>query len=154
MVKATGYAEGKPLGIELTFIGKDTKGREALLRADAALAFSRMLSAAKASGIELPFNCAFRDHEWQEKLWNEYQRDAAKWALTPMATRGARPLRPSKPGFSRHEAGLAVDFSTLDASGKERPALAWLRGNGSDFGFANTVSAEPWHWEFSPTTAP
>jgi hypothetical protein len=47
----------------------------------------------------------------------------------------------ARPGRSRHEQGLAVDFD-LGRSGR---TLRWLRANAARFGFVN-LRSEPWHW--------
>jgi hypothetical protein len=50
------------------------------------------------------------------------------------------------PGTSRHERGLALDFtvggSTLRAGS---PAVAWLAEHAADYGLEN-LPGEPWHW--------
>jgi len=47
----------------------------------------------------------------------------------------------ARPGHSRHEQGLAIDFN-LDKAGR---VVAWLRANAARFGFVN-LKSEPWHW--------
>lgn len=73
MVTKTGYVQGSPVELKLSYIGKDTHGRDAYLREDAALAFSRMVSEAEKAGVEILVNTAFRDHDWQQRLWDDYQ---------------------------------------------------------------------------------
>jgi LAS superfamily LD-carboxypeptidase LdcB len=34
----------------------------------------------------------------------------------------------------------------------DKNGLAWLRANGSRFGFVEPVSREPWHWEYHGAT--
>jgi LAS superfamily LD-carboxypeptidase LdcB len=45
----------------------------------------------------------------------------------------------ARPGHSRHEQGLAIDFNTKPG------VVPWLRANAARFGFVNLPS-EPWHW--------
>lgn len=78
------------------------------------------------------------------------------------------------PGYSRHQAGNAVDFRTR--SGKDGPELAastspakigktgksntklwctspayvWLAANARKYGFVQAPIDEPWHWEYDP----
>lgn len=51
------------------------------------------------------------------------------------------------PGRSRHENGLAIDF-TCDGStisSRDNKCFVWLEKNGSSYGFKN-LQKEPWHW--------
>jgi LAS superfamily LD-carboxypeptidase LdcB len=53
----------------------------------------------------------------------------------------------ARPGFSMHEQGLAVDF-TSDGGLIRSPsnkAYTWLAAHAADYGFYN-LPAEPWHW--------
>ena len=51
------------------------------------------------------------------------------------------------PGRSKHERGLAVDFSVNGRviQSRSEPAFQWLATNAARFGFRNLPS-EPWHW--------
>ena len=49
----------------------------------------------------------------------------------------------AEPGTSPHQSGHALDLNTADAG-----VLDWLNANAGGFGFARTVSSEPWHWEY------
>lgn len=53
----------------------------------------------------------------------------------------------AKPGTSKHEVGLAVDFTHdgQSISTRNSPAFQWLAENAAQFGFFNLPS-EPWHW--------
>ena len=53
------------------------------------------------------------------------------------------------PGTSRHESGLAVDFSCNGVLIKTQsdPCFVWLSNNSSLAGFKN-FAKEPWHWSF------
>lgn len=114
---------------------------------EAANAFVQMDRAAKAANITLTVNTAFRDHEYQKRLYAEYLADKAA---------GKQPSVVAVPGTSDHERGLSVDISTgvpeeLRKASREQKAAAspvykWLHENASKFGFINDVSSEPWHW--------
>lgn len=144
MMRARGYRNG--VGVDLTLSAIDDA--EHLLDEQAALAFARMASAAKRVGITLEVNSAFRSHERQQELWDEWVAEQKKWEAALPAIRGTRPLRPSRPGWSKHESGLAVDLDCYHDNGRAKPALAWLRQHASQYGFHNTVPKEPWHYEF------
>lgn len=51
------------------------------------------------------------------------------------------------PGTSKHEVGLAIDFSWGGQfiQSRNSPGFQWLAANAPSFGFANLPS-EPWHW--------
>jgi LAS superfamily LD-carboxypeptidase LdcB len=53
----------------------------------------------------------------------------------------------ARPGASKHEQGLAIDFtwngSTIQSRGSA--AFQWLAAHAGGFGFVNLPS-EPWHW--------
>jgi peptidoglycan hydrolase CwlO-like protein len=53
----------------------------------------------------------------------------------------------AKPGSSRHEQGLAIDFTcgSYGTVGWGDPCHDFLRANASDFGL-QPLSSEPWHW--------
>ena len=146
MNRATGYVQGKPAPIELSYI--DGKGHQ--LESAAALSFARMAAAAQRDGVDLEVNSAFREHRAQQYLWSCWEHDQRLWDHAPESKRGPRPLRPSKPGYSLHESGLAVDLDLLDEHGHERPAAQWLREHAGEYGFVFPVDKEPWHAEYRP----
>ncbi len=51
------------------------------------------------------------------------------------------------PGRSKHEQGLAVDFTiggrTLSYSDA---AYKWMQANAGSYGWVNSVPGEAWHW--------
>lgn len=56
----------------------------------------------------------------------------------------------ARPGTSRHEAGLAVDFTCngetmTESGGKKSPCFIWLSENAKKHGFYN-LKSETWHW--------
>ena len=114
---------------------------------EAASAFIEMNQAAKAAGITLTVNTAFRDHEYQKRLYAEYMAAKAAGKSHPVV---------AVPGTSDHERGLSVDIATgvpealRKASRAEKaaasPVYKWLYENASKYGFINDVSSEPWHW--------
>jgi D-alanyl-D-alanine carboxypeptidase len=138
MDETLGYVNGVAQKIKVTAI--DTHGH--VLRDDAAMSFARMASAAAKDKVTLHVNSAFRDHAKQQHLYELYMTAMRGWEagskLDPQPTPAARP------GFSKHESGVAVDI--------EAPLLVftWLKMNAAEFKFYNTVWNEPWHWEYKP----
>ncbi len=110
-----------------------------LLRKDAATAFERMYTAARAQGIWLRAISGHRTRAEQRRLYRRYRQ-----GLGPRAAR---------PGRSNHERGTAIDIRVKDTT---TPAYAWLAANACSYGFRRTVRSEPWHWEYRPrsTRAP
>lgn len=53
----------------------------------------------------------------------------------------------ARPGSSRHEAGLAIDFTYRGRiiTSRSSPGFEWLDENASQYGLKNLPS-EPWHW--------
>lgn len=136
--------------VEVTLLPiKPAKGDQPALMMyeEAAHAFVQMDAAARQDGITLNVNTAFRDHEYQKRLYAEYM--AAKAAGKPHAVVAV-------PGTSDHERGLSVDIETgvpesLRTASKAEKARSskiykWLYENAEKWGFENDVSSEPWHW--------
>jgi LAS superfamily LD-carboxypeptidase LdcB len=51
----------------------------------------------------------------------------------------------AKPGTSEHGWGKSLDLR-LDAT-----AQRWMRPHAGEYGFAENVSREPWHWTYTAT---
>jgi zinc D-Ala-D-Ala carboxypeptidase len=88
---------------------------------------------AAKQGVLIRESSALRTRDQQAVLY-------AKWVA------GQGP-RAAVPGKSKHEDGVAVDVQ-LTGQKRESPEYLWLRENAEGYGFKNTVSDEPWHWEF------
>jgi D-alanyl-D-alanine carboxypeptidase len=103
------------------------------LRRDAALAFQRMATAARAEGIGLWVISGYRTRREQRILYERYRQ-----GLGPRAAR---------PGRSNHQRGLAVD---VVVGHEDTPTYRWLETHACRHGFRRTVASEPWHWEYRP----
>lgn len=131
-------------------------GQPALLAPQSADAFKRLESAASNAGHTILLNNAGRTYEHQKRLYDAYLAKLAAWRLKQppegasdqeiSAWQAAKPTPAARPGTSKHEKGNAIDISTVGATGQA--TLAWMRGNAGQFGWKETVSREPWHWEF------
>jgi D-alanyl-D-alanine carboxypeptidase len=134
-IQLIGYTNGKPTVIEASWIpGKDLDDNPLYLRADAARAWRDMLTTAARQGIFLEATYAFRDHKVQKRLKKKMPQLAAP------------------PGYSPHEAGLAIDINncTRRIRGKriKTDTYQWLKKHAKEYGFYQTISNEPWHWEW------
>ena len=132
-------------------------GRIIKLSGQAAQSFREMQAAALRDGVMIIPISGFRDHERQRTLFrgavkkHGSKRRAARWVAPP--------------GFSHHEAGLAIDLGDESmpkcdgrACFRKTPAYKWLRKNGARFGFElngarrrpKVKPHEPWHWRYFP----
>ena len=58
----------------------------------------------------------------------------------------------SRPGYSDHERGVAIDFSQNGQILKaEAPFVGWLSKHADEYGFSG-IPDEPWHWSTSPVS--
>lgn len=98
-----------------------------------------LVAAAAKEGVEVLLNSGFRSYPEQKHLYDGFTR-----GLTGFNTA-------AKPGFSKHQNGIAFDLSV--AGGDGNPTYEWLKRNATSFGFVRTVNKEPWHWEFDEPKA-
>lgn len=139
-----GYSNGAAFDLEVEEI---RPGR--YLSIPAAHAFRAMDEAAKAAGIDLDVNTAWRSHEEQTRMFNV--RTAKMEAAQRKGIELSLPLV-AKPGKSNHQSGIAVDINRAPGDNPatvapDSPTDLWLNANAATFGFKRTVKSEPWHWE-------
>jgi D-alanyl-D-alanine carboxypeptidase len=151
ILKVSGYDKGTPVMIDVVPIDSFLH----YLQKEAAEAFLKMRDAAEDNGITLKVNSAWRSNGHQQKLQDLYEKRLEEWARRN-EPRGQRPLRPARPGWSKHQMGLAVDIGRShddpDGSGpKKGPTDIWLEANAHKYGFKKTVPKELWHWEWVGT---
>lgn len=103
-------------------------------------ALEGLMSAARADGIDL------RAWGWRSSSQQIALRaqNCGPTEADPTVVACRPPTAP--PGTSRHERGLAFDF-TVDGSVLRAgsPAFLWLTEHAADYGLENLPS-EPWHW--------
>jgi LAS superfamily LD-carboxypeptidase LdcB len=170
-------------------------GTSVAMRADSAEAANRLFEAAnadlakaRAAGhadalrtIRLTANSGYRGSEYQRNLWLDYFKNyynqtrraragisdgphSAK-AMSYMLYAFRLPNRIAAPGYSNHQAGIAIDFEQKRAKGyeisnsyetKEQNKwratwfFDWLQNNAARFGFRQYIK-EAWHWEYRPS---
>lgn len=95
----------------------------------AAVAFRQMALDAAGEGVNIGVTDSYRSYDQQVDL-------ASRKGLYSDGGLAAQP------GTSKHGWGVALDVD-VDSRG-----LAWLRANGSRYGFFETTPREPWHWEY------
>ena len=129
-----------------------------LLRAEAAGALSRMLSAAAADGNDMRVRSAYRSYAEQERTF-------AYWVGVLGEVEGRRVS--AEAGHSEHQLGTAADLTTSDVGYDlpetfgDTPAGRWLAANAHIYGFALSYppgaeevtgyAYEPWHYRYIGT---
>ena len=118
--------------------------RGIVVAASIAGATESMLAAAAGDGIVLS-GTGYRDSSAQIQLRMQHC-GTSQYAIYQMPADECSPPT-ARPGASKHEQGLAIDFSWNGSIIQSRSSAAfqWLAGNAGRFGFANLPS-EPWHW--------
>jgi hypothetical protein len=96
------------------------------MRPDVAQAFDRMAAAARADGVQLLVNSAFRSDAEQAVLFA--RNPDPKWVAPP--------------GQSLHRYATELDLGPSAAYG-------WLAANARRFGFVQRYSWEPWHFGYT-----
>jgi hypothetical protein len=96
------------------------------MRPDVALAFDRLDATARADGIALIIDSAYRSDAEQAVLWA--QHPDPKWV--------------ARPGTSLHRYGTELDLGPKSAYG-------WLAANAPRFHFIERYSWEPWHYGYA-----
>jgi LAS superfamily LD-carboxypeptidase LdcB len=166
------------------------------MRTDAADMAGKMIAAANqdlaqasANGdadaqrtIRISATSGYRGSAHQERLWREYfhtkyyPQTAADRAQLPGGSHGEAAVqfmldyvapKIAAPGFSNHQAGVAIDLWQERTKGNEirnststKPVnwpekwrrtwfFDWLQGNAVRFHF-HPYTVEPWHWEYRP----
>lgn len=136
------------------------------LFAPVAHAMQAMILAALADGIRLTTTGRYRSYAQQESLFLQRYTpgpfDPAVHRTSPSIVRRVWNGREwylkrgmamaATPGTSNHGWGIADDICEAGPNGEKISirdgALAWLRDNAADFGFALDIHEEPWHWHW------
>jgi D-alanyl-D-alanine carboxypeptidase len=123
--------------------------RKLLLRAAAAEALETMAAAARTDGVTLIASSAYRSREYQAEVYARNVRESGQ----ETADRES-----SRPGYSQHQTGLAVDFGSITDAFAQTPAGHWILANGSRYGwslsFPDGYEAltgyrwESWHYRY------
>lgn len=116
-------------------------------------AYVSMWNAANNAGFTLIVNSSFRDHAYQERVYNNIKASSGTTEADKVAAR---------PGHSEHQSGLAIDVFEIGnqttATFKDSPAYTWLKENAHLYGFIERYpedkeyltgySFESWHWRY------
>lgn len=111
----------------------------------------RLLEVARSESRELLIASAFRSFETQASLKSEYKIVYGAGTANQFS---------ADQGYSEHQLGTAVDFTTPSVGGvfsqfQLDPAYKWLENNAYKYGFIlsypeknSYYKFEPWHWRF------
>lgn len=106
--------------------------------------FLAMKEKAKRDGINLIINEGFRTMPQQQAIYNERYTNGVLNEIGKIKGPSA------KPGYSKHQNGIAIDINT---GGFDTAIYSWLDRNAASYGFTNTGKRfnppESWHWEFN-----
>ena len=106
-----------------------------------------LMEQAKTDNIDLKINSAYRSFGTQAEIKTIYKMTYGSGANSFVADQG----------YSEHQLGTTVDFTTLQTfpSFDKAPAYQWLRDNAYKYGFILSYPEgnqyyqfEPWHWRF------
>lgn len=138
-----GYRDGTPVTVKICFIG----GGEGV-NAKIAGNILKLINDSAAQGITLSVGSGFRTMEKQAELYRDN------------CGNGTRKCQPdtSRPGYSNHQMGLAIDFGyngkticyrpismQRSANCKGNAGFDWMKANAANYGLKNLPS-EAWHW--------
>lgn len=130
----------------------DFEGQQ--LRAEVAQAARTMMDAAKAEGVTLTVSSAYRSYAVQQQTYQHWVSVNGQKVADQLSAR---------PGYSEHQTGLAIDFSSpegcrLEECYEDTRAGRWLAKNAQNYGFIlrfpkgqQAVTGylfEPWHYRY------
>ncbi len=117
-------------------------------------AFIKMANEAKKDGVTLVLSSGYREHSYQEKLYNDMIKSKGQEYADKYA---------AKPGASEHETGLALDILSTGKGAytnnfHETEAYAWLCDHAHEYGFIlrypegkeylTGYNPESWHYRY------
>ena len=111
----------------------------------------KMITAGNADGVAVLVESAYRSFADQAVLKSNYKITYGAGTANKFS---------ADQGYSEHQLGTAIDFTTLKTSGAlegfdKTPEYKWLTDNAYKYGFVISYPAgnkyykyEPWHWRF------
>lgn len=122
-----------------------------------------MMDAARESGHELLVCSAYRNYQYQVKLFDQEKNKHTRQGKTEQEAYAIAKTAVAIPGTSEHNLGLAVDIvalshQTLDESLMDTKEIKWLYENSYRYGFIvrypqgkseiTKIMYEPWHYRY------
>ena len=133
-------------------------GGEHQMESIAAAQYRKMYTDGKTAGVVLSPFSAYRTtqrqkNNFENKIETEQKTGKSRKEAVAAASQSILP-----PGCSEHEAGLAIDIVSTNASFEQTEEFKWLMENAQDYGFIlrypkdkvsiTLVKYEPWHWRY------
>ena len=133
-------------------------GDEHQMESTAAAQYRKMYDAGKAAGVILsPFSghrsTERQKNNFENKIESEQKMGKSRKEAVAAASQSILP-----PGCSEHEAGLAMDIISTNASFAQTGEYKWLMENAQNYGYIlrypkekssiTQVKYEPWHWRY------
>ena len=126
---------------------------EKKIKAEVYDAFVEMWTAAKAEGLYLLVDSAFRSYDKQQQVYKQYENQKGTKYADSIAAR---------PGFSEHQTGLVLDIYSKEcyqqSTFKDSKTYAWLIANSYKYGFIlrypegkdnlTGYKYESWHYRY------
>ncbi|MDO8569515.1 MAG: M15 family metallopeptidase [bacterium] len=144
------YVPSKLTQVGEVYVFKQNDGNF-LIHADVWPFLKRLLEDARSSNMELLIVSAFRSFDTQASLKSEYKVIYGAGTANQFS---------ADQGYSEHQLGTSVDFTTLNAGAifskfQTDSAYQWLKDNAHKHGFVLSYPEgnvyykfEPWHWRF------
>ena len=144
------YVPAKLAQIDELYVFKQNGGN-LLIQSEVWPHLEGLLKAASSSNINLLVVSAFRSFDTQAALKSEYKITYGAGTANQFS---------ADQGYSEHQLGTSVDFTTLDAGAvfskfRIDPAYQWLKNNAHNYGFIlsypeenSYYKFESWHWRF------
>ena len=112
-------------------------------------ALTEMADAAKKDNVSLLVQSSYRSARYQRTIIKRRLDEGQELSTVLQFV--------APPGYSEHETGRAVDFKSPDGPFEKSNVYAWLKSNGTKFGFieslpeenTGSIPWEPWHWFFN-----
>lgn len=124
-------------------------------------ALTRMIEDAGKDNCVLWIASAYRDKDYQTTLLNKEIEKNQKKGLSPTEAEKLALQTMTKPGYSEHHTGLAIDLNTVSEEFGKTAEYAWLKSNAWKYGFVQRYEAEKeditgiaeecWHFRYVGT---
>ena len=135
---------------DLTKIDDEYSDGDNYLTKEAKEAFEKMCRDAKKEGYDILANSSYRDIDMQQEVWDTYLKLYGLSYNERYVT---------KPGFSEHHTGLAVDIKSKNSAiFKKSKEYNWTINNSYKYGFIHRypeskvditgISSEAWHFRY------
>lgn len=150
------------LGKKQMTVWKNRNGSKKLVRADLERTLKLMekdfieQNGLKPEDVRQFINDGYRNIEKQACYYEKYKECLSEWKQNG-SDESKKPYPVAKPGTSKHNNGIAVDFNQVNVNKKGSLLWTWLRTNSRKYGWVwvggTFNSPEAWHYEFDEELA-